>query len=221
MNKNAKKYGHFGTIFGTAAILGALLMVGGCGGGGSSPVATNTTQLTATNATLNASGTLTTTAAVTATTADGATAAITIPSGTIITGSSNFTSLPVSINVSTPVSGTSGMPNPLPASNLVLATTAGAVDVNIGGLNSVTFSGHPVTINIPVSDSTKLTHPIVVDMNKNDGTGWHHLSTPGTLDPTEKFVTITVTNLCWFGADNLYQTPAGVTGSGGTGSGGF
>jgi hypothetical protein len=213
MNKNAKWYVNFVTIFSATAILGALLMVGGCGGGDeSSPVATKSSQLNSTNSILNANGTVTTTASVTATTAGGATA-MTIPIGTIITGSAVFPSLPVNINVSTPVNGVSGMPNPITA-GFIISSTAGAEDITIGGMNTVTFS-QPVTISILV-DPAKFASG-TVNMNKNNGNGWINI---GTATLTGNVASFTTSNLCWFGVHNVYGSITGGTGStGGSGTG--
>jgi hypothetical protein len=214
MNKTAKK---FVTILGSVAMLGALLMVGGCGDDSSPATQSNVTQLTSTNSTLNANGTVTTTAAVTATTAGGTTA-LTIPTGTIITAKDatgatvNFTSFPA-IVVSTPTSGVSGMPNPI-TSGFTIDSTAGAIDITIGGQNTVTFS-QPVTITIIV-DLSKVTNK-TVNMNKNDGKGWIN---KGTATITGNVATVQTTSFCWFGIDNVYRATSGSTGSGnGSGSG--
>jgi hypothetical protein len=214
MNRNAKK---FVTILGSVAMLGALLMVGGCGDDSSPATQSNKTQLSSANATVNTNGTVTTTAAVPATTANGATA-MTIPAGTVITAKDangaqvNFTSLPA-INVTTPKSGVSGMPDPI-TKGFTIDSTAGAVDITIGGQNAITFS-QEVTINITV-DPAKVTNK-TVNMNKNDGKGWINV---GTATINGNVATGKTDTLCWFGIDNVYRNTTGSTGSGsGSGSG--
>ena len=208
MNKTAKMF----AIFGSAAILGALLMLGGCGSDSSPATQSNSSQLTTTDATLNTNGTVTTTTPVTATNAAG-TVAVTIPAGVTITSpGSSFTALPT-IVVTTPTSGVSGMPEPI-TPGLTLSSVAGAVDIVIGGKDTVTFSS-PVTITIPNDPANTDT---TVDTNKKDGTGWHHLG-QGTLSADKKSVTIQVTNLCWYCVKPVYKTPTGSTG--GSSTGGF
>lgn len=218
-------------IFSCIALLGATLMVGGCGDDTpAAPTVTNGTQITADKATLNANGTVTTTAAVTATNNGGG--AITIPAGTVITAKDAagatipFAALPV-INVSTPVSGVSGMPQPK-TSGFVVGTVAAAIDVTIPGASSVTFSA-PVTLTIPIPISNvPYVVTTVVQKNKNDGNGWINLGpvgpgalvfVPGLAIPVA--VTVTTSDLCWFAMDLTFNstTTTGSTGGSGTGSG--
>lgn len=201
--------------FSSAWLIGSLLLVSGCGVGNfSSPeVTTNTTQLDASNATYNA-GTVTTTKDVSATTAGGVTA-ITIPSGTTIAGTPRFSSLPITITVTTPSSGVIGMPQPK-TPGYFISSTAGAVDIIIGDTTGVAFS-NPVTIGIPIQNPINLTKS-VVNMNKDDGNGWINLGTASGLGTV---ATISTTTLCWFGVDNVYSPTTGSSGSstGATGTG--
>lgn len=220
MNKNAKRSVRFVKISGVSATLVALLMAGGCGSDSGSVPATqsNSTTLTSTNSTLNSNGTVTTTTAVTAMTAAGV-PAVTIPASTTITAKDAtgatvpFTALPA-IKVDTPTSGVTGMPNPT-TQGFTIASTAGAVDITIGGMNTVTFSP-AITLTIPV-DPAKVTNR-TVHMNKNDGKGWIDL---GTATITGNVATVTTTSLCWFGIDNIYKSATGSTGSGSGSGAGF
>jgi hypothetical protein len=209
MNKNTTSGAKFVTIFGSVAMLFALLTVGGCGDDSTPATQSNSTRLTSANATLNTTGTVTTTSQVTATTAGGATA-ITIPAGTTITGASAYTSLP-EIVVSTPTSGVSGMPQPI-TPDLTITSTAGAISIHIGGQEAAYFS-KPVTLTIPNDPANT---DASVDINKEDGTGWHHLG-PGTMSSDNKSVAIPVNDLCWFGVRNIYKTRTGAIGGHGTG----
>lgn len=209
--------GVFLRVFCVGLVVGALAMVGGCGGGGggsSTPatavIASGT--LNATNSVLNGNGTITTTSQIDVKNSAGTTL-LSIPTGTIITGSSAFASLPANITISAPTSGVSGMPNPI-TSGFVISSTAGAEDIIIGGLNTVAFS-QPVTVSIVV-DPAKITTG-TVNMNKKDGNGWINMG-PATV--TGNVATFTTSNFCWFGVDNLYGSTTGSTGStGGTGTG--
>jgi len=205
------------SIFGSAAVLGAMLTAAGCGSDKAAPVATSSTQVATSQATLNNDGTLTTSTAITAQTA-GSTTAITIPAATTITAKDaagnpvSFASLPV-IYVSTPTSGVSGMPQPS-TTGFTIDSTAGAVDVYFGGYASATFS-QPVTITIPV-DPAKVSSGIVL-MNKKDGNGYVNI---GTATITGNVATITTTSLCWFSVDDDFRSSTGTTGgTGGSGNG--
>jgi hypothetical protein len=128
-----------------------------------------------------------------------------IPNGTTITGSSAFTSLPVNVSVSTPTSGVFGMPQPI-TPGYTISSTAGAVDIAIGDMNSVSFSlsgtPNPVTISIPIANSGNL-QTLSINMNKHDGNGWLFLGIGSTMGSA---VEINVSNLCWFGIDNIYSS---------------
>jgi hypothetical protein len=224
-------------IFGYTALMGAMVMFAGCGDDSEAPpTVTNGTQITADKAKLNdgtggtVAGTVTTTAAVTATNSGGG--KITIPAGTVITAKDAagatipFTALPV-INVSTPVSGVTGMPQPK-TSGFVVGTAAAAIDVTIPGASSVTFSS-PVTLTIPIPiNNVPFVKTTVVQKNKNDGNGWINLGpvgpgalvfVPGLAIPVA--VTVTTSDLCWFAMDLTFNstTTTGSTGGSGTSSG--
>jgi hypothetical protein len=207
-------------VAGTAVLMGALLVINGCGGGDSAPaVSTAQTQITASQATLDAAGTVTTTTSVTANNVAG-TVAITIPTATTITATdaagtvTKFAALPV-INVTTPVSGVSGMPQPVTA-GLTISSAAGSVDVSIGGANTLHFSP-AITITIPITDQSKLTSPYAIYTNKNDGNGYKFIGN-GTLSSDGKTVSIQVTDLCWLTVGPTFQTVTGTTGGTGNGS---
>jgi hypothetical protein len=107
------------------------------------------------------------------------------------------------------------MPQPKTA-NYTISSTAGAVDITIGDTTAVAFS-NPVTIGIPIATPANLTN-FVVNMNKNDGNGWVNLGKAAVLG---NLATISTSNLCWFGVDNVYSPTTGSSGSssGATGTG--
>jgi len=219
MDKHVKKFAYLVSILCSTVLLGVILMMSGCGGGDhpSPTPATQsaTTDLSSANTTLNANGTVTTTAVATAKTASG-NVALTIPANITITGKDSngnivkFTSLP-SIVISTPTSGVSGMPNPI-TKGYSIASTAGALEITIGDMNTVTFSS-PVTVSILV-DLSKVTSNTIY-MNENDGKGWLNM---GKATISGNVATFTTTSFCWYGIDNFYSN--GTTGSSGSSSGG-
>lgn len=200
-------------------LTGLLLMVSGCGGGGGGDAlpATATTQVNSLPAgsVAMSGGSLTVAAGytVTANPAGSTVNAIIVPAGVTIVppAGAGFTTA-TTIEITT-FSGVSGMPDPLTPGFKVDAM-AGAVDVKIGGLNGITFTGGQATINIPITGTVTSCQVFV---NKNDGNGYVPLG-PGTC--SNGVATINVSNLCTFVIDPHFSSST--TGStGGTGSSGF
>jgi hypothetical protein len=147
------------------ALLGAVMMAGGCGGGDDeTPVVTNPSATNSFAATVNPDGTATTgaiytvVAAPTGTPGYLETVRVTLPPNTVITaknadGTQKALTTPLSFTFTAPAdssvtgSGTNGVP--APTGFTTLASTSGAVDVQITGAASATFS-NPITITMPV-----------------------------------------------------------------------
>lgn len=152
-------------MFGMAAMLGVLMMVGGCGGDDNeTPVVTNPSVTSPFAATINPDGTATTGANTTIVAAPPGTTgylagvSVTLPPNTVITaknadGTPKVLNAPISFTFTAPadssatVSGTNGIP--VPTGFVAVNSAAGAIDVQITGAASATFD-HPITITIPV-----------------------------------------------------------------------
>lgn len=148
-----------------AALLGALTMTGGCGGGEDAPVVTNPSTANSFAATVNPDGTATTDASLSTVVAAPpgtpgylATVRVTLPPNTVITaknadGTPKALTAPLSFTFTAPAdssatgSGTNGVP--VPTGFTTLASTSGAVDVQLTGAASATFNP-PITITMPV-----------------------------------------------------------------------
>jgi hypothetical protein len=100
------------------------------------------------------------------------------------------------------------MPNPVTA-GYTISSTAGAVEITIGSMDTIIFTNNQVIINIPIATPANLTTNHIVNKNKNDGNGWIDLGPEGL---TGDVVTITTSNLCWFGVDNVYTNASGSPG---------
>jgi hypothetical protein len=151
-------------MFSLAALLGALMMVGGCGDGNDDPVVTNPSVTTSFAATANPDGSATTGANSTTVAAPPGTpgylgaVTATLPPNTVITaknadGTAKVLTATPSITFAAPAdssttgSGTNGVP--APTGFTTLASTAGAVDVQLTGAASATFNP-AITITMPV-----------------------------------------------------------------------
>ena len=152
-------------MFSLTALFGTLMMAGGCGGGDDeTPVVTNPSATTSFAATANPDGTATTGAISTVVAAPPGTPGyletvrVTLPPNTVITaknadGTPKALTVPLSFTFTAPAdssatgSGTNGVP--APTGFTTLASTSGAVDVQLTGAASATFS-NPITITMPV-----------------------------------------------------------------------
>jgi hypothetical protein len=224
MNRNDKRCVNFGTILVSATILGAMLTVGGCGGGGSSPGAvsqSNTIPAFGTPNGVTQTGTgITTPAAITGKTSTGATA-ITIPAGVTITPPATAAAFnaatPPTIGVTT---YNSVAALPATKTGAVFATVAGSVGVEfdypIGTVvpSPVTFTGGSATITIPLTNAVA---SCSVFVNKNDGNGYVAVAPAQVLTCTPTSATVSVTSLCTFVVNPIVTSGS----TGGTGSGGF
>jgi cytochrome c5 len=153
-------------IFSLAALFVTLMMAGGCGGGGGgeTPAAANPSVNAPIAATVNADGTATTGAIFTVVAAPAGTAGyletvrVVLPPNTVISaknadGTPKALTAPLSFTFTAPAdssadgSGINGVP--APTGFTTLASASGAVDVQLAGAASATFS-NPVTITMPV-----------------------------------------------------------------------
>lgn len=140
------------------------MMASGCGGGDDAPVVTNPSATASFAATVNSDGTATTGATSTVVATPPGTPGylenvrVTLPSNTVITaknadGTPKALTAPLSFTFTAPAdssatgSGTNGVPPP--TGFTTLASTSGAVDVQLTGAASATFS-NPITITLPV-----------------------------------------------------------------------
>jgi hypothetical protein len=222
MDQNTKKMVNSIFVFGSAALLGtSLLVVSGCGSDSNTAagtVVTQTNSIPVGSVTAGtAAGTIAVTgsAPVTAATSTGTTV-FSIPVGTTITppvGSSFSATNPPVIKVAT-YTALSALPAPSAAnSTFVLDSLSGAVDVQIGGLNGVSFSS-PVTVSIPYTGSPSACNVLV---NKGNGAGY--VSVPGAVC-SNGIATVQVSNLCTFVLNPHWSN--GATGAtGGSGLNGF
>jgi hypothetical protein len=224
-------------VCGSVVFLGLILLTGGCGGGSgggsSTPQVVSVTSDAISGVTVNSSGTITTSSS-TATTVSapaGATAtvakvAVSLPPATNITAkdatgnvikltqAATFT-FKAPINATTSTSGTSGIPLPVTGGYTIVKSTSVAIDVQITGAASASFS-NPITITLPVPGKAPGSVVTAVYQNKNDGAGYSKLpggpytvSANGTID-------ITVSGLCWFVGDPEFELASGSTGSSGS-----
>lgn len=153
-------------ILSLAALLGALTMTGGCGGGGGddAPAATNPSVNAPIAATVNPDGTATTGAITTVVAAPPGTQGylqtvrVVLPPNTVITarnadGTPKALTAPLSFTFTAPAdssaagSGINGVP--VPTGFTTLTSTSGAIDVQLTGAASATFNP-PITITMPV-----------------------------------------------------------------------
>ncbi len=194
---------------GVAALLGALLIAGGCGGGGggdAAPVVTNPSATTSFTATANPNGTATTGANITTVAAPPGTpgylgaVTVALAPNTVITaknadGSTKALTATPAITFTVPadstatVSGTNGVP--VPTGFSTLTSTSGAIDVQIAGAASATFSS-PITITMPVPGKAVGSVVVVYSVTGTTYTflGSFTVTTPG-------FVSFPVTSLSW------------------------
>lgn len=203
-------------IFGSTALLGTLLMAGGCGGGNNTVLLTiKKTPIAAADVVKGAgAGTLLTNKEVSATPAGSNVKAIDIPNATTITpaagGEAFDPANPPTISVTNYL-----FPSALPTTaNFVVATMSGAINVSVlnpDGTNAgkVTFAP-PVTINIPITGTPA---NCAVYVNKNDGKG---LVLKGNGVCANGVATIQVSDLCDY-VVNPTQTTGGTGGTGGAG----
>ena len=218
MKTNAHKMATLAKILGSTTVLGSLLLVGGCGSDSSTPaastVSSSTTIATTSVAAGATAGTIKTSTDVSAKTSSGATA-ITIPAGVTITppaGKTFDANNPPTIEVKT-FNDVSALPAPLTA-GFTVNSVAGAVDVTVGGLNGITFSGGKATISIPIAAGTTTCEVFV---NKNDGKGYKDLGSASSC--ANGVATIAVADLCTYAVNPVFKGATGSTG--GTGSNGF
>jgi hypothetical protein len=181
-------------------------MMAGCGSDNDSPPPTTETKSTpATVAAAPAgspAGSVATTAEVVAPTASGV-SAVTIPAATVITPSFGGTLAagPIAIIVATPANGTtSGMKAP---AGKILASTLGAVDIAIAGINGFTVPAPGLTVKIPVSSCPSATG-VPVSVVRYDGSS---SNTTGTCSSN----LVTVTGITQF--SSVLVSPVYTTGS--------
>jgi len=202
---------------GTAALMGALLvMANGCGNNETPATTTNTNTIPAASvAVVGNTLVVQPGKTVTAQPAGSNVNAISIPAGVTITppAGTNYTAN-TTINVTT-FNSLAALPAPKTAT-YVVDSVAGAVDVTIGGVNGATFTGGQATITVPLTGTPTACNVFV---NKNDGNGYINLG-PATNNCAGGVATINVSNLCTYAVDPHFTN--GTTGStGGSGSSGF
>ena len=203
-------------MFGAAVLIGVLMMVGGCGGGDDAVVVTDPSTTSPIAATVNPNGTATTGAtATTVATATGttgylATVSATLDPSTVITAKNaageiiKLTAAP-SITFTAPAdstatsSGVHGIPVP---AGVTLASTSGAIRLEVAGAASATFVP-PITIKMPVPGKADGS---VIKVYQVDGTTWKLL---GNYTATGGFVSVPMASFT-----SLVGDPATVSGSG-------
>lgn len=210
--------------FEAAGLLGALLLVGGCGDDVALPAnAVNTTAIPVASVVSAPVGSPVGSIAVapgrvvTATPANSSVPAVTILSGVVITpapGTTFSTTTPPVLVVTTPLDGaTTGVPPVVSSSGAAVAITgsAGAVDISIQGVPSFTLGGAGATVSVPVA--TAPSTPIKIFSVKSDGKAGAGSPYTGTYDSVNKVVNVTgVKDFCWFVVNPI---TAATTGSGG------
>jgi hypothetical protein len=215
-------------MVGVTALLGALIMAGGCGGGGGgegTPVVTNPSVAAPVAATVNPDGTATTGTNVTTVAAPPgtsgylATVSATLPPDTTITaknadGTTQVLTAAPSLTFTAPAdssttgSGIDGVP--VPTGFVAVASTSGAVDVQLTGAASATFDP-PITITMPVSNAQVGT---VIDVWSVTGTTYTFLGNfPVTAGTTGSVVSFPISSLSWKVCHPVFTTPTGSTGS--------
>ena len=211
-------------LFGPLALLAAVVVSLGCGGGGSEAPVINPEGITAAvQATVNANGTVTTGAVQTLVPLNAtgvlAQVAITVPANTVITaknldGSVKPLTAPPSFTFSVPADSTAttaGIYGLTPPPGSQIASVAGALWVDITGAPLASFS-NPVTVTIPVPGKTVGTVLPVIQIKENSTTeitlGNFTVQRVGLLD-------ITVSDFCEFQAGRVLVTGS-TGGTGGT-----
>ncbi len=195
-------------MVGVVTLFGALMMAGGCGGGGDeAPVVTNPSATSSVAATVNPNGTATTGAnQTTVTTPPGTTGyladvKVDLPPSTVITaknadGTTKPLTAPPTLTFTVPAdstpshSGTNGVPA---QPGFTVVTTSGAVNVQLTGAASATFN-QPITITMPVPG--KAVGAVVTVHAVKDGTTAYVLLGNFTVT-TAGFVSFPVSDLCW------------------------
>jgi hypothetical protein len=206
-----------------AALLGALIMAGGCGGGGDeAPVVTNPSATSPIAATVNPNGTATTGSTTTNVAPPPGTpgylagVSASFPPSTVITaknsdGTTKALTAPPTMTFTVPAdstpthSGIIGLPVP---SGSRLVSTSGAANVAITGAASATFNP-PITITMPVPGKA-VGSAIQVYIIK-EGTTTYTLLGSFTVT-TAGFVSFSVSDFCFLEGDPDLEP---VTGSGG------
>jgi hypothetical protein len=212
-------------------MLVAVGLLNGCGGGNDNyipytpaPVKATTAPISGTTANADGTATTTTPATVVApTNAPAAVAAVTVtlPADTTITAKDAagktvtltapaFT-IQAPANATTTSAGTSSVP--VPTGYVSLQSTSVAIDVQIAGAASSTFS-KPITIVLPVPGKAPGTVINKIYKNKDDGKGNILVGGPYTVSAAGT-ISVEVSDLCWFVGDPIYVTATGTTGSGG------
>lgn len=226
MNLNANIILNTIATFGTTTVLGAILIVSGCGGGGGggstpaqTPTSTTITNTIPASAVTVSGGTLTVAPGQTiiAQPADSTISVISIPAGVIITppAGQSFTTA-TTIEVTT-FNSVSAMPPPV-TSGFKVDSVAGAVDIKIGSVNGTTFSA-PVTISIPLTGTVTNCEVFV---NKGNGLGYVDLGPAinNTTCNADGFAQIAVSDLCTFVVNpHFTNDTTGSTGISGSGTG--
>jgi hypothetical protein len=218
MNKTAKK---FVTILGSVAMLGALLMVGGCGDDSSPSTVkqTNTIPAAGTTNGVTQSGTgITnplTAPAITAKNSAGVTV-LSIPPGVTITPPATATAF---IAATPPTIGVTTYNNvaafPATKSGAVFATVAGSIGLEFDYPNNGAVVPSPVTFSAPVTITIPLSAAVTscsVFVNKLDGNGYVAIPAAQVTSCTSTSATISVTSLCTY-----IVNPTLVSGSTGSG----
>jgi hypothetical protein len=225
----------FMKLFGSAGLLGALLLIGGCGSDDNNAfnylLATSTTSAISTPATVtqNADGSAKTTTAQTLVPKDAPSQftgfQIQIPADTTITAidaSGKNVTIPLSPtfvltlpnDTTTTHSGVNGVPVATGFTSVKSTVAAVDIKINLAGVSEVKFS-NPVKLVLPVPGGQTSVQKLLVSKN---GTSYNSTLT-GPFTVTSGAITIEVSNLCWFVGDAVFLTATGSTGSGG--SGGF
>ncbi len=203
---------NFLKILGLASLFGALLMAGGCGGGSDTPVVSNPSATAVIAASVNPDGTATTGASATdVNTPTGtpgylSTVSVRLSPNTVITAKNAdgsikpLTAAPsftftAPADASAAASGTSGVP--VPTGFTTLASTSGAVDVQITGAASATFDP-AITITMPVPGKAVGS---VIKVYSVAGTTYTLIDNPsnplGWPVTTAGFVSFPVSTLSW------------------------
>lgn len=211
-------------MFGMAAMMGILMMAGGCGSDGD-PV-TQVTATLAVPATISG-GTATTPATTTTTLAPPAgtstyldAATVTLPPSTTITAKDAagntvpLTAAP-SISITAPadasniVSGVQAVPVPVGFTSV--ASTAGAINISLVGAASATFSP-AITIKMPVPGK-----PVGAVVRVYTVSGSTYTLLGNYTVTTAGSVSFPITSLSWKVGDPVFNTAGGGTGTGGGG----
>jgi hypothetical protein len=216
-----------------SGFLGMALSTGGCGGGGSTaPSTVSTVTSPISGAAVNNDGTATTSSTTTSVTAPAnapaavASMTVSLPANTIITAKDasgntiKLTSAPsfvfqAPVDSSTATAGISGVPLPVTGGFTAVRSAALAVDVQIAGAASATFT-NPIIITIPAPGMSAGSVVNAVYQNKNDGAGYSLISGGPFIVSANGTIAVSVSNLCWFVGDPVFMTSTGSTGSSGS-----